>query len=65
VTERSDTSVPKPNAVTLERFACPACFGELRRSGNVGISCNACRRTYPLIDGIPVLIAERATLPVA
>jgi uncharacterized protein YbaR (Trm112 family) len=27
--------------------------------------CTACGRSYPVVDGIPVLIAERATMPTA
>ena len=45
----------------LKALACPACHGELRLAG-AGIVCAGCARVYPLIDGIPVLIAERATL---
>jgi uncharacterized protein YbaR (Trm112 family) len=42
-----------------EMLACPACRGELRlESGRV--VCSACGRAYSLVDGIPVLIAERA-----
>jgi hypothetical protein len=45
----------------LEQLACPVCFGrlELAASGSQ-IVCLECRRAYPLIDGIPVLIPERA-----
>jgi len=49
----------KFDARMLERLACPVCFGELRLSGEQ-ICCTGCGRAYPLIDGIPVLIAERA-----
>lgn len=45
----------------LERLACPVCFGELRLEGSgERICCAGCLRVYPLVDGIPVLIAERA-----
>jgi uncharacterized protein YbaR (Trm112 family) len=48
----------------LEQLACPACFGTLRLVSSIGqIVCVECRRTYPLIDGIPVLISERAEGP--
>ena len=45
----------------LEQLACPVCFGALRfvPSGSQ-ITCIDCLRAYPLIDGIPVLIADRA-----
>jgi uncharacterized protein YbaR (Trm112 family) len=40
-------------------LACPACFGALRL-GTTTVVCAACGRVYPVVDGIPVLIAERA-----
>jgi uncharacterized protein YbaR (Trm112 family) len=45
----------------LKQLACPVCFGELLL-GAAGeqIRCEGCGRAYPLIDGIPVLIPERA-----
>lgn len=43
----------------LGLLACPACRGELRAEAN-RLVCGACGRAYPVIDGIPVLIAERA-----
>ena len=46
----------------LKALACPACHGELRLAGEA-IVCGGCGRSYPLIDGIPVLIAERASGP--
>jgi uncharacterized protein YbaR (Trm112 family) len=45
----------------LEQLACPACLGTMRLVSSIGqIVCVECRRAYPLIDGIPVLIASRA-----
>ena len=43
----------------LAQLACPACYGDLQFDG-ARIVCIACRRTYPVVDGIPVLIVERA-----
>jgi len=44
----------------LEQLACPVCLGTLRLVSAIGqIVCVECRRAYPLIDGIPVLIPER------
>jgi len=40
-------------------LACPACLGALRAEES-NVVCTACGRSYPLVDGIPVLIAERA-----
>jgi uncharacterized protein YbaR (Trm112 family) len=49
------------DARVLEQLACPVCFGELRLDeAGQRICCTRCLRVYPLIDGIPVLIAERA-----
>jgi len=47
-------------ALVLDQLACPVCFGKLQLAEDA-ITCLECGRGYPLIDGIPVLIAERAT----
>ena len=46
----------------LEVVACPVCFAkvDLNASGET-LSCRGCGREYPIKDGIPVLIAERAS----
>jgi len=50
-------------AQLLEQLACPVCRGDLLLSvPDEHIVCAGCARAYPLVDGIPVLIAERATL---
>ncbi len=43
----------------LHGLACPACLGDLRQDGD-RLMCVACSRACPIVDGIPVLIAERA-----
>jgi hypothetical protein len=45
-------------------LACPACLGSLRAETS-RLVCTACGRAYPVVDGIPVLIAERAAMPTA
>jgi uncharacterized protein YbaR (Trm112 family) len=37
---------------------CPACRGELRLEAATLI-CEQCGRVYPVVDGIPVLIADQ------
>ncbi len=39
-----------------DQLACPACLGDLRLEGE-RLVCASCARTYPIVDGIPVLIA--------
>jgi hypothetical protein len=46
----------------LDRLACPACRGDLQPAHS-GLICAGCRRAYPILDGIPILIAERAEIP--
>ncbi|HEX4757727.1 MAG TPA: Trm112 family protein [Terracidiphilus sp.] len=46
----------------VNELACPVCFGELRLDP-LSLVCAGCGRGYPVIDGIPVLIAERALVP--
>jgi uncharacterized protein YbaR (Trm112 family) len=46
--------------VTLvSHLACPACLSDLHPE-EVRLVCTACGRGYPVVDGIPVLIVERA-----
>ncbi len=42
-----------------ELLACPACAGALCDQ-NGRLVCAGCGRAYPVVDGIPVLIVERA-----
>ena len=46
----------------LDQLCCPVCYGPLRLAAS-HIDCLACRRRYPIVDGLPVLIASRASLP--
>jgi uncharacterized protein YbaR (Trm112 family) len=39
------------------QLACPACFGALRIE-ETWLICAACGRAYPIVDGIPALIAD-------
>ena len=45
-------------------LACPRCRGDLRLLGTLGqddgFLCAACDKVYPIYDGIPVLLADRA-----
>ena len=45
-----------------EQLACPACFSALRLE-ETSRRVRGCGRVYPIVDGIPVLIAERAAGP--
>ena len=45
--------------VVVDQLACPACLGGLRLDEGK-LACAQCGRFYPVVDGIPVLIAERA-----
>jgi uncharacterized protein YbaR (Trm112 family) len=56
----------KTNPDNLKRWAddlaCPVCFGPLRFE-EATVACTGCARTYPIVDGIPVLIPQRAIEP--
>jgi hypothetical protein len=41
----------------IDRLACPACLGVLRAEEEK-IVCIGCGRIYPVVDGIPILIAQ-------
>ena len=45
----------------LEILACPKCKGELHLlEDESGLSCDACRLTYPIRDDIPVMLIDEA-----
>jgi uncharacterized protein len=46
----------------LAIIVCPACRGQLHLEGDVSVRCMACGRAYPIVDGIPVLILDRASV---
>jgi hypothetical protein len=46
------------NETVLDLLACPACLGALRVDG-AWLVCAGCGRGYPVVDGIPALIAGR------
>ena len=45
----------------LEILACPLCKTPVRQEGD-WLVCTACKRRYPIRDGIPVMLVEEATL---
>jgi uncharacterized protein YbaR (Trm112 family) len=49
----------KLDETVVAGLACPACWGDLRLKAE-RLVCAGCGRGYPVVDGIPVLIAERA-----
>jgi uncharacterized protein YbaR (Trm112 family) len=53
-----------PRIEILGLLACPVCHGELVQTEDAteasGIRCSACSRVYPIQDGIPILIGDRA-----
>jgi uncharacterized protein YbaR (Trm112 family) len=48
----------------LDQLACPACLGGLTLVG-ARLVCSGCGRGYEIVEGIPVLIAERAVKEIA
>ena len=48
----------------LEILACPVCHGRIReREGGSRLQCLECGLQYPVLDGIPILLADRAESP--
>ena len=48
----------------LEMLRCPACRGVVRPlPSDAGLACEGCRRVYPIVDGIPVMMVEEARVP--
>jgi len=56
----AETHPPRPfDPAIVEQLACPACLGALQMEPD-RLVCVDCGRAYPIVDGIPVLIAEQA-----
>jgi uncharacterized protein YbaR (Trm112 family) len=56
----ADSSHPfRFDLTVLDQLACPACLGGLRLEED-RLVCAGCGRGYPIVNGIPVLIAEPA-----
>jgi len=54
---------PAFDPAILDQLACPVCLGALRLEEETRLLCGACGRAYPVVDGIPVLIAGREENP--
>ena len=50
------------NPDLLNILICPACGSALREKENT-LECSACKNRYPIEDGIPVLLVDRAQKP--
>ena len=47
----------------LEILACPVCKTEVRLTADgTGLQCGTCRRRYPVVDDIPIMLIEEATV---
>jgi uncharacterized protein len=47
----------------LEILACPLCKTEVVLTGDgEGLFCRSCRRRYPIVDDIPVMLVEEASV---
>jgi uncharacterized protein YbaR (Trm112 family) len=56
---------PTLSPALLEILVCPVCHGALNAgpsaSAHDWLHCQACGRYYPVQDGIPVMLEQRAT----
>ena len=51
------------DAELLEILACPNCKTPVTPvNGGTGLRCGTCRRVYPIIDDIPVMLIDEATV---
>ncbi len=51
-------NLPVFDPSVMDQLACPACHGALRLK-ETRLICASCGRSYPIVDGIPVLIDGR------
>lgn len=52
-------SVKSISPEDLRWIVCPVCHGALERQAE-SVRCTGCGRRYPIVDGIAVLLAQRA-----
>jgi uncharacterized protein YbaR (Trm112 family) len=57
--DRASFDLDTLDPAMLAQLACPACHGELRHEGT-RLRCMSCSRGYPIVEGIPVMIVDRA-----
>ncbi|HKQ98477.1 MAG TPA: Trm112 family protein [Candidatus Polarisedimenticolia bacterium] len=51
------------DAKLLEILACPLCKTEVRLTQDgTGLLCGTCHRRYPIVDDIPIMLIEEATV---
>jgi uncharacterized protein YbaR (Trm112 family) len=51
------------DAKLLEILACPLCKTEVRLTPDEkGLLCGTCHRRYPIVDDIPIMLIEEATV---
>jgi uncharacterized protein YbaR (Trm112 family) len=58
VPDPTDSPAFDPEALT--RLVCPVCHQALALDESF-LRCTACGRRYPILDGIPILLANRAS----
>jgi uncharacterized protein YbaR (Trm112 family) len=47
----------------LDILACPVCIKSVHlTSDQKGLKCEQCNRVYPIVDDIPVMLIEEATI---
>jgi len=52
-------AMPRLTLADMSHLVCPVCYGSLQLKPDA-ILCTGCDRRYPIVDGLPVLLAERA-----
>ena len=50
------------NADLLNILICPACGSAVREKDNA-IECTHCKKRYPIENGIPIMLVDRAEKP--
>jgi uncharacterized protein len=51
---------PVIDDIALRLLACPVCHAALKSLGQESVLCTGCRRSYPIRDGMPLLLADAA-----
>jgi uncharacterized protein YbaR (Trm112 family) len=61
--EEGATLAITPEFIEEFRVICPACRGQVvLKEDASGIKCVECRRVYPIVNDIPALVVDEATI---
>ncbi len=62
--KKNESQAQPVSDLLMELLVCPACKGDLLledRNDHLNLICEACKLAYPITDGIPVMLIDKAS----